>query len=473
MERIKFVVFLIAAVTVVRGTAHAQPTRLPNTRLTDGPASHAQASADSVQPAAHEMLLQPAGVANSTLVPALDGEPLPPGIPIHSDALSLESLLQLALTSNPVLAQADAHVQALRGQWVQVGLPPNPSVGYVAAEMGDDGRAGQQGGFVGQEFITGGKLRLNRAVLSQEVNQAEQRLAAIRLRVETDVRKAFYAALVAQRRIELAEELLRAGSQATEASQELLRAEEIPQAGLLQTQIEQQNFAILVQTAKNELNAAWRQLTAVVGTALDPRPLVGDVSQLPALLEWDEQLIRVTTTSPEMSTAFAAIQRAEAALDRARVEPVPDISTQASVQYDNATGNTIAGVQVGLPLPLWNRNQGGIRQAQAELAEARRNAQRVELDLQRRLAVAYQQYANARTQAEVYTTQILPKSQQTYELVQRGYRLGELGYLDLLTAQRTYAQTNLFYLDALSALWASSNEIEGLLLSESLSQTPE
>ena len=40
------------------------------------------------------------------------------------------------------------------------------------------------------------------------------------------------------------------------------------------------------------------------------------------------------------------------------------------VQYDNATEDTVTGVRVGLPLPIWNRNQGGIRQAQAELRQA-------------------------------------------------------------------------------------------------------
>ena len=44
---------------------------------------------------------------------------------------------------------------------------------------------------------------------------------------------------------------------------------------------------------------------------------------------------------------------------------------------------------------------------------ARRNARRIELDLKQRLAFAYQQYANAYAEAEVYKTQILPKSLQT------------------------------------------------------------
>lgn len=413
--------------------------------------------------------------------PASRIEPLaqPPGVlvleelpPYHSDEITIEELVQLALSSNPTVGQAAARVDALRGRWVQAGLPPNPTAGYVASEVGDDGRAGQQGGFAGQEFVTGGKLRLNQAIVAQEIQQAQHRLNAAQLRVITDVRRAAYGVLVAQRRVEVAEELFQLSGQAVKASQELQEAQEISRAGLLQSEVEQQTTSILVQTARNELSAAWRQLYAFLGAEIPQSRLAGDVTQLPAQLNWDEQLARITAASPELGAALANVLRAQNALQRAIVEPIPNLETQVSVQYDNSTNDTIAGVQVGMPLPLWNRNQGGIRQSQAEIVEARRNADRVELDIKRRLAEAFQRYATAHAQAEAYATSILPKARQTFELVQRAFRLGEANYIDLLTAQRTYSQTTLAYLDALNALWASWTEIDGLLLSGSLSNDP-
>lgn len=415
-------------------------------------------------PDVQELLAQPASVAPAEL------EALPPG---PTADVTIEEIVQLAVASNPSVAQAAARVAALRGKWVQAGLPPNPTAGYAASEIGNDGRGGQQGGFAGQEYVTGGKLRLDQAIVAQEIQQAEQQMYAAQMRVTTDVRQACYAVLVAKRRVELAGELLSLSDEAVKASQELRDAEEIPLAGLLQTEVEQQNATILLQTAQNELNAAWQRLSAVVGAELPPRQIAGDVSQLPGLLNWDEQLARITAGSPELGAAMADILRAQNALRRATVEPVPNVSTQAMVQYDESTNDTIVGLQVGVPLPLWNRNQGGIRQAQAEIAEANRNADRVELDLKRRLAEAFQNYANARARAETYATTILPKARQTFELVQRGYRLGEVGYLDLLTAQRTNSQTNLAYLDALGSLWANWTEIDGLLLAGSLESRPE
>lgn len=443
----------------------AQPVPSASTPISGNPVGAGSAlTEENPGMPAPDGLMQPPSVASPGL------EVLPPATPVD---LTIEDLIQMGLGNSPAVAQAAARVDALRGRWVQAGLPPNPTVGYVGSELGNDARGGQNGGFAGQDFITGGKLRLDQAIVAQEIQRADQQLAATQLRMTTDVRKAAYAVLVAQRRVELAENLTELSGQAVEASRELQEAQEIPRAGLLQSELEQQNAAILFQTARNQYSSAWRQLSAVIGSDMPPQPIAGDVSQLPAMLDWDEQLVRVSAMSPEIGAAAADVMRAQAALRRAVVEPIPNVSTQFSVQYDESTNYTIAGIQAGIPLPLWNRNQGGIRQAQAEVVEASRNAGRVELDLKRRLAEAFQTYASARAQAETYATSILPKARQTIELVQRGYRLGEIGYLDLLTAQRTYSQTNLAYLDALSALWASHSEIEGLLLSGSLAAPPQ
>ena len=76
--------------------------------------------------------------AEPLLQPPIDGELLPP-VATPNAAVTLQELEQMALTSNPAVAQADARIRALRGRWVQAGLPPNPSAGYMASEIGNEG----------------------------------------------------------------------------------------------------------------------------------------------------------------------------------------------------------------------------------------------------------------------------------------------------------------------------------------------
>src|SRR5262245_50743665 len=85
------------------------------------------------------------------LVPCVQAEPPP---------VSLTDLEQMALQSNPTLAQAAAQIDASRGKALQAGLQPNPVAGYTAEQIGAQGTAGElQGGFIQQELVTAGKLR--------------------------------------------------------------------------------------------------------------------------------------------------------------------------------------------------------------------------------------------------------------------------------------------------------------------------
>lgn len=141
------------------------------------------------------------GEASELLQPEPNAEPLPeppvesvtetppepiPLPPVDSaggvDRLTLAEAQSLATSYHPALREAMGRVRAAQGNWLQVGLRPNPALGYLGEEMGDDGTAGKQGGFVSQEFVTAGKLGLNRAVAIREVSAAEQRAEIARFK---------------------------------------------------------------------------------------------------------------------------------------------------------------------------------------------------------------------------------------------------------------------------------------------------
>ena len=347
------------------------------------------------------------------------------------------------------------------------------SSGIRRARSATTGRAGQQGGFIGQEFVTAGKLRLNRDIACQEIRQAEFAWQTQQFRVLTDVRRAFYDVLVAQRALELTEQLVRVGDEGVKSTEALMKAKEVARVDLLQARIEADSAKILLEKARNRHAAAWRDLAAVVGDqTMQPTALAGNLLDGMAQLGWDDTLNRLLTESPQLAGAQAGVARAEAALARECAGRYPNVDLQASAQYDNATQDSIAGVQAGVPLPIFNRNQGNIRRAQAELAVAQQEVRRVQLALQQRLAVVFEQYATARQQVEKYNLDILPNAGESLRLVSFGYRQGEFSYLMLLTSQRTYFQTNLAYLDALRDLRTAGATIEGNLLGDSL-QTAE
>lgn len=369
------------------------------------------------------------------------------------------------MESNPTLRQAALAVRAAEANLLQAGLYPNPVAGYLADEIGNDGAQGFQGGFVGQQIVTAGKLRLGRAVASYEIQQARWVLQAQRRRVLNDVRAGYYETLLAQKMVEVNGQLVRIGQEGVKATERLLAAEEASRADLLQAQIEAETAKLGLVEAEHALEAVWRRLAAVLGRAeMRPVPLAGEVEQDLPVFDWEDTLQRLFAESPELALARAGVERARCELARQYAMRVPNLGVASAVKYDTLTRYTVADVELSLPLPLFDRNQGRILRAQADLAAARNELRRVELSLYDRLASAFGQYATARRQVEVYAATILPSASKSLELVTAGYREGEFGYLSLLTAQRTYFGVNLEYLRRLREFWSRCVELEGLLL---------
>lgn len=384
---------------------------------------------------------------------------------------TLAALEQLAMQNHPAIAQQMALISAAQGNWVQVGLQANPTIGYEGQQLGSRGLAEQEGIAIGQEIIRPGKLQLNRSIAAAEIAQARQQLAVVQRKVCTDVKVAYYDLLVAQQRYAIAQQLLQIAQQATNAARQLLEAKEVGKADLLQATIEEENAQIVLQNATNKLFASWQIMASLTGlSAQQPELVLGEFEQAPVEIAFENVLVQLRSTSPEIAVAVASIETAQRTLARERFEPRPNLSVNGLVNYrdEGIGGASDGGVAVSLPVPLWNKNQGRIREAYFELQAAQRSLEKLEFDLQNRLAPVFERYGNAKNQYQRYRDIILPAAKESLELNRQAYSSGEVGFVVLLTAQRTFFETNLQYLDATRELRLAESEIDGMLLMGSL-----
>jgi cobalt-zinc-cadmium efflux system outer membrane protein len=422
---------------------------------------------------AQDVSLNFPGVGRSTasdaeprIASAPEAMPVPDGVkPAATGTLTLSEAEAMALTFHPSLREAAALVRAAHGNWVQVGLKPNPEIGYAGNEIGNERTAGQQGGIITQEFVTGGKLDLNRAVAMREKAVAEQRLEQARLQVVITLRKYYFEAVAADKAVTLTHQLSEIAAKSVTTSKQLLASGDVTQSSLLQSEIESESAALLEQQAAERYSAARKRLATVLGT--DEADSLEDVFARP-LPELDFNTIRerILTDSPELSELRFAVDRARWAVRRASAGRVPNMNVQAGVQYDNAAQDTIANVQVTLPVPIFDRKQGAITEACGELAAAQAALQARELAIQERLTVAMRDYKMARERVVRYTEKILPAAKDTLNLMSIGYQQGELDYLQLLMVQQTYATKNLSYLADLETAWQRWAEIDGFLVGD-------
>ena len=197
--------------------------------------------------------------------------------------LTLEQLQEMALANNPTLAQAKAGVRAAAGRSRQAGLWPNPTIGYSGDEIrGGSYGGGEQGVFVQQNVILGGKLGLDRKIFDAQGKQAAAEADEQRLRVENGVRIAFYQSLAMQAMVETRAKLRDIAKDAAETTRQLFNVGQADEPDVLEADVEADQDELAVMTEQQEQQRAWSVLAAVVGKPdLALAHLQGDLEKLP------------------------------------------------------------------------------------------------------------------------------------------------------------------------------------------------
>lgn len=391
--------------------------------------------------------------------------------------LSLASLEQMASESNPTLRQAEVEIRAAKARQLQSGLYPNPTVGYVGDEIrGGLIGGGKQGFFISQPIVTARKLGKSRKILGEEVRLSEVEAEEQKMRVQNAVRIAFYRVLAAQEMLETKRDLARIEQDNAETERRLMNTGQVDESELLQAEVDARRMQMAVRMQEKTLREEWRALAAIIGRPDMPLQTVGESldAGLPQLSE--EQIVEtIATESPAVRIAAISVSRAQAVLTRAKAEPVPDLQLRAGAVY---SGERIGGAnkktgweelaEVGVTIPIWNRNQGNIAAAREEIERAQKEEKRVALTLRERAAAMLDQYANARVMADEYREGILPRATKAYALTVDKYGKMLASYPVVLASQRKLYEMQLEYIAALENVWTTGIALQGYLLTDGL-----
>jgi len=397
-------------------------------------------------------------------------------------ALTLQQLEERALANNPTLRQAVAEIEAARGRARQAGAFPNPIVGYTGEEIsgGPVIRGGEHGFFVEQPIPLGGKLRLSRSVFENQALEAEAATRLQRQRVLTAVRTLFYEALATERRVGVNERLAQLAREAVMVTRQLFNVGAADQPDVLEAEVEAHRSGLRLESARNHRFTVWRELAAVIGDPrLQPQPLAGTIETMIPELQREAALREVLDASPELGVARAALDRAGASVSRARRETSPDLFLRGGVAYNRELLETGVGgepapvgweaaIEAGISIPLFNRNQGGIAAARAEQDRAEAEVRRLELTIEARFALLFEEYLTALRSSESYRTDLLPRAEEAYRLYLSRYREMAAAYPQVLIAQRSLFELTDEYLEMLDGAWRSALVVQGLLATDGL-----
>ena len=391
--------------------------------------------------------------------------------------IDLEELERIAFENNPTLAQAEAEIRTGEARKLQSGLYPNPTAGYVGEEIrGGDPAGGQHGFFVSQTLVLGGKLGLNQEIAGHNVRISEIEANEQQIRVRNAVKLGHTRVLAAQERLDVERDLLSIARDRLETSRELRNVGQLDEAELLHVEIEVQHREMTVAVRENELRQSWRSLAATLGVPdLPVRTVAGNLEEVPAALDESAVLETLTGESPAILIAQEVTNRARAEIARAKKEPIPNLELRGGLQDNReileSTGAR-AGLQgfleVGVPIPLFDRNQGSVAAAEAQLERSEREVERVALVLRERASSQFEMYETSRILVERYRGELLPRARRAYELRRDGFGLMLASYPQVLEARGRLFELQAEYVSALETQWTSAIALSGLLLTDGL-----
>ena len=385
-----------------------------------------------------------------------------------NDGTTVDELVNLAIANNPAIKELAATTQKAAGYRTQVGLYANPIVGYQGQQLADRG-TDQHLMFAEQEFATANKLQLNRRVQNEALRAQLQELEAQKLRVATDIQTLYYQALGYQKQLTLIKDFQGLMNKGYELAQLRLKASEGSKIDVLQTKVQRSEIDLVYRQTQARYDAAWREIAAITGVqAMSPTTLVSDFPVPANDMRWNEIAATLVSSSPEFAAAQARISQARAELERHGVQAIPNLTVQFGAGTDNGTNSGMMNLQVGAPIPVFNKNQGNIAAARAEYCRTLMESQRIENAIRARLAIVSRDFESSMEAVTAYGTDILPSAQEALALAETAYKSGEMDFIQLLVARRTYFESNLQYVNSQSQLAAAKAKVDGFVLSGSL-----
>jgi cobalt-zinc-cadmium efflux system outer membrane protein len=367
-----------------------------------------------------------------------------PSLPARADVttstptLTLDAAIQRAFQASPELAEAQAAVGEARARRLGAGLLANPELSARgAARLLDQGARPDVAVELSQALPLGGQRGDRTVVADDEIREAEARLTHARQALATRVHLAFIEASRAQELSELATASVQLTKRLLAASERRLAVGDSAALDVHVARAELGRADDALTRARVDAVAARVTLAVVMGedalsrVHLAPPPVTERV--LPPLAQ---VLSEAKARRADLEALRIAVETARARVELARSGAVPSLTLTAFFELEGGS-EVIVGGGLSLPLPFFDRNQGGIAEAVATTARQQAELRRGELEVSREVATAYELYTSATGSQRAFEGQVVSSMEETVDLLQRSFDAGKIGFTEVLVLRRS------------------------------------
>jgi outer membrane protein, heavy metal efflux system len=385
--------------------------------------------------------------------------------------ITLEQALAAGILQNPELASFSWEVRAAEARLIQEGLFPNPEIESSVENFGGDK---ELDGFdsaettvqISQTIELGGKRAKRKQVAAIEKDLAGWEYESKRLDVFTDISKSFWDVMAAQEQYAISEEIASVADNAYNLAAERVKSGKAAPLEEIQAKVAATTARIEFEQEKRELGTARKKLAATWGNAepiFDKAAADMGALTLPPSFENLEALL---SKNPDLARWHAEMERSRAQLNLADAKRIPDLTVGAGPRYYNETDDTAFVMNISVPIPIFNRNQGSTQEARFNLSKTKESRKAAMLKAQNDLEQAYQDLSSAYLTADSLRRIAIPAAQTAFSAALEGYREGKIGYLAVLETQRTFFEVKHQYITTIVNYHKSKADIERLIGSE-------
>jgi len=381
--------------------------------------------------------------------------------------ITLSRAQALALAHNSELMSFARGFGASEAAVVRAGVLPNPVLGVASENLGNNRlkENGDQANALqlGQLIELGGKraARVKLAETGRDLAawdyQAKQADMILRVSV------AFIDVLIGQHRQSLAKESLVLARAFADSVSKRVAAGKASPVEETKARLSLYSVEVELEQAKRELAAARQRLSSLWN---NPAPrfetAVGDLERIVDLPS-REQLFSRARANPDLARWGTEIAQRDAAVDLAKAKGTPDLTLTGGVARFSQFNDTAYTIGISIPIPLFDRNRGGILEATRLLDKTVDQKRAAENRVYTEINNAEQRLAAIRVEIETLRTSILPGAQSAFDATRKGYELGKFGFIDVIDAQRTLSLVRSQYLGALANYQRGVREFERLI----------
>src|SRR6266576_2449787 len=399
----------------------------------------------------------------AALPPAPQQTPAPPA----KRSITISDAVAIFLQQNLQLVAARYDIDTVDAEKLTARLRPNPevSVGFtdIPLNFSDNFVKPQTFSYgVSQTLELGGKRRKRIDAANADFDVAQANFQIVLWQLTNDVKKKFYAVLLAEALLNLAQENQKTFAEIIKHTTEVFQSGEISGLDLQRLEIEKFKFDTDVANSEKDYELALRDLRITLGGNYRAMEIevAGTIDYYqPYEFSLADLRDKALAARPDLKAAQLSERAAEASIRLQDAQRIPDLTLGAGIDQVPAGGSTYS-VGVGIPLPVSNRNQGERAKALIQRMKAQNDQQLITNQVLGDVDKALVAFEIQKRRVELYRTGVLTKVDDIQRLTEFSLKAGESSTLELLDAIRTRRETLAGFYQTLFDYQASLLDLE-------------